>query len=51
MAEETNNTPAIDPKMAVQNLFTSMKTPLVWFGIGFVSALLWQARRRKAPGA
>lgn len=51
MAEETNNTPAIDPKTAVQNLFTSMKTPLVWFGIGFVSALLWQNRRKKAPGA
>lgn len=46
MAEETNT--VIDPKTAVQNLFASVKTPLIWFGIGFVSALLWQSRRRKS---
>lgn len=49
MAEE--NTPAPTPKEAAMNLVKSLRTPLIWFGIGFVSCFIWQQRRKRTPAA
>lgn len=38
------------PKEAAKNLLRSLKTPLIWFGIGVAATLIFQARRKKVSG-
>lgn len=52
MAEEnTTANEELTPKQAGINLLKSIRWPLIWFGAGFVSAILWQNRKKRLPAA
>ena len=52
MNEEENTVGMVNPspKEAAMNLVRSVKTPLIFFGLGIVATLIYQSRKKASVG-